>query len=73
MGKSNWLDLTEAASVSKLSPWTIRRLCNNSENGIHQPLIPHKREGTHGQRSGDGRFGKILIHRKTAEGLRQSN
>ena len=40
-----WLDLTEAARVSKLSPWTLRRWCNHIENGIDAPLIPHRRRG----------------------------
>jgi hypothetical protein len=71
--KSPWLDLTAAAQISKKSPWTLRRLANNTEGGKHMPLIPHKREGTHGQRSDDGRFGKILIHERTARALRKSN
>jgi hypothetical protein len=70
--KSPWLDLTEAARVSGKSPWTLRRLCNNSEGGVHMPKIPHRRDPRGiGKKTSDGRAGAIYIHSRTAKALRK--
>jgi hypothetical protein len=71
MAKTKWLDLTQAAQVTKLSPHTLRRLVTNTEGGVHSPLIPHKREGSAGRSSDDsGRRGRILIDERTCKALR---